>query len=142
LRGKRAHKEVFKIGTAAHDAKCLFVLRHGTLSQNFAGGDEVEGELLHEFTGALDHARMAIYAGVHGAAKTVRGMVEEGEDVVGEIEDVKFYFELLRGAFGVAVIEEGRGEDNAFDVDARGTKDADREHGIEAARKKDDGFHP
>jgi len=136
LRAERTHQHVGELRVARNDAERLAVLRHGALSENFAGRDEVEAEFLHEFARAQNHAAVAVDAGIHRAAKTVRRMIEERKNVVGEIEDVEFHIEFLRGAPGVANTRRDRG------VPAPNRPAAGGFHARRGVAKRNDGGGP
>ncbi len=117
-RGEGAQEAALEAGIFLDEGEGLFCLGHGALVEDFAGGDEVVAEFLHELAGAFDHAGVAVNAGVHAAAEAVWWFLDEFDDVGSEVNGAQGDVELRGGFLGGAGVEEGAGVDDGVDVDA------------------------
>jgi hypothetical protein len=65
-------------------------LGHGTLIEDFTGGDEVEAHLLPHFACTLDHTGMTVNTGVHGSTEPMARGLNKANNIFDEGDDMKF----------------------------------------------------
>jgi len=102
---KGTENEAFIAGVSSNNLKDLFILGHGTLSQDLTGKYEIEVLAFEEAPSSLQHQDVTIDTGIHVSSVSVSRISNQLEMFLGDIDDPQWNFQLGRRPLGLHEIE-------------------------------------